>query len=37
MDGSGVFKQSSTNTTLKGLFKNNYFIDGNILQNPFLT
>jgi len=36
MDGSGVFKHS-TGFVLKGLFKTNYFIDDNILRNPFLS
>jgi hypothetical protein len=36
MDGTGLFKHS-TGFLLKGLFKNNYLIDDNVLRNPFLT
>ena len=36
MDSSGVFKHA-TGFVLKGIFKNNYFIDDNILRNPFLS
>ena len=36
MDGPGLFRHSS-GFILKGIFKNNYFIDDNVLRNPFLT
>jgi len=35
-DGAGHFKRHD-GTSLKGSFKNNYFIDGGILRNPFLS
>ncbi len=35
MDGSGVFRQAN-GFILKGIFKNNYFIDDNMLRNPFM-
>jgi hypothetical protein len=36
MDGSGVFKHAS-GFFLKGIFKNNYFVDDQVLRNPFLS
>ncbi len=36
MDGSGVFRQANGGFVLKGIFKNNYFIDDNVLRNPFM-
>jgi hypothetical protein len=36
MDGSGILRQSK-GFVLKGIFKNNYFVDDNILRNPFLS
>lgn len=36
MEGPGNFRRSD-GKFLKGSFKNNYFIDGNILRNPFLS
>lgn len=35
MDGAGSFKRND-GLSLKGSFKNNYFIDGNVLRNPFM-
>ena len=37
MDGPGLFKRHD-GLTLKGSFKNNYFIDeGNVLRNPYMS
>lgn len=36
MDGPGNFKRRDE-LCLKGSFKNNYFIDDNVLRNPFMT
>lgn len=36
MEGPGVFKRHD-GLSLKGSFKNNYFIDGNNLRNPFMS
>lgn len=36
MEGPGVFKRHD-GFTLKGSFKNNYFIDINTLRNPFMS
>lgn len=35
MDGPGLFKRAD-GLSLKGSFKNNYFLDGNVLRNPFV-
>ena len=35
MDGPGLFKRND-GTTLKGSFKNSFYIDGQILRNPFM-
>ena len=36
MDGPGAFKNKD-GKILKGSFKNNYFVDGNMLRNPFMN
>lgn len=36
MEGSGKFKQAE-GYTMRGLFKNNYFVRGDYLVNPFLS
>lgn len=35
MDGPGCFKRKD-GKKLKGSYKNNYYIDGNVLRNPFI-
>ena len=36
MDGDGLFKHKQ-GFSLKGIFKNNYYIDGDILRNPQMS
>lgn len=36
MEGPGLFKRND-GLSLKGSFKNNYFIDGNNLRNPMMS
>jgi hypothetical protein len=36
MDGAGLFKHKQ-GFSLKGIFKNNYYVDGDILRNPQMS